>query len=86
MNILIYKRTHNDDPGNEGIFGKHDCMGRVRDYQFDAVLGIGGKTTWSDSKGIALKINWIGIGPKKLPTSNARYNADFFIKNHIGET
>lgn len=80
MNILIYKRTHNGDPGEEGIFGRDDCMGRVRNYQFDAVLGIGGKSTWSGSEGLALKINWIGIGPKKLPTSDKKYCDNFFYK------
>lgn len=37
-------------------------MGRVRGYRFDAVIGIGGI---SAIHGIAGKIVWIGIGPRK---------------------
>ncbi len=40
MRTLIYKRTHSGDPDPEtGVFGNHDCMGRVKDWQFDAVIG-----------------------------------------------
>jgi len=42
MRILIYKRTHTGDPDLKGRFGIHDCMGRVRDYDYDAVIGVGG--------------------------------------------
>lgn len=75
MNILIYKRTHNGDPGAEGVFGINDCMGRIRGFGFDAVLAIGGIKPWPGSEAIALKINWIGIGPKRFaapPDKNHR--------------
>lgn len=42
MRTLIYKRTHPGDPDETGRFGIHDCMGKVRSWQFDAVVGEGG--------------------------------------------
>lgn len=63
--VLIYKRTHKGDPGPEGVFGIHDCMGSVRDREYDAVIGIGGIKPWKGDEGIARKINWVGIGPTK---------------------
>jgi hypothetical protein len=65
MRILIYKRTHNGDPDSNGCFGIHDCMGMVRYRAFDAVIGIGGIGSEAQAKGIAGKVNWIGIGPRK---------------------
>lgn len=64
--VLIYKRTHTDDPDKKGIFGENgDCMGKIRGYNYDAVIGIGGKSPWKGCEGIAYKINWIGINPIK---------------------
>ena len=64
--ILVYKRVHNGDPGEEGIFGRHNCMVRVRGSAYDAVIGIGGKSTEPTRYKINYKINWIGIGPEQL--------------------
>jgi hypothetical protein len=47
-----------------GVFGKHDCMGRVRSWDFDAVVGIGGKRPWPKHAEIANKINWIGLNAR----------------------
>jgi hypothetical protein len=67
MRTLIYKRTHVGDPDPQtGVFGNHDCMGSVRGWQFDAVIGIGGKGQEPQSHGIAGKITWIGIDPQKF--------------------
>jgi hypothetical protein len=67
MRTLIYKRTHNGDPNPEaGVFGNHDCMGKVRDWLFDAVIGIGGVGQEPQSHGIAGKLTWIGIGPQAI--------------------
>lgn len=63
--VLIYKRTHKNDPRESGIFGIEDCMKRVRDWQFDAVIGIGGKYPWKEDIDIAKRINWIGINATK---------------------
>lgn len=69
MKVLIYKRTHKGDPDERGIFGNQDCMGKIRSWDYDAVIGIGGKTTWKIDKDIKQKINWIGLGPKKIESS-----------------
>jgi hypothetical protein len=59
--ILVYKRTHNGDPNEAGKFGCNDCMGTVRDWDFDAVIGVGGiSATAYKMEG---KITWIGIRP-----------------------
>lgn len=59
--ILVYKRTHNGDPNEAGKFGCNDCMGTVRDWDFDAVIGVGGiSATAYKMDG---KITWIGIRP-----------------------
>ena len=68
MRILTYKRTHVGDPDQYGRFGIYDCMGRVRNYAFDAVIGIGGIGQEPKSFGIDRKINWVGINPKRRPS------------------
>lgn len=70
MNTLIYKRTHRGDPDKSGVFGVGDCMGRVRRWSFDAVIGVGGKRPWPRDKEIANRINWIGISPNKTNAAN----------------
>jgi hypothetical protein len=65
MRTLIYKRTHNGDPDESGQFGIRDCMGQVRRWNFDAVIGVGGVGPEARSYGIDEKVNWIGIGPHK---------------------
>jgi hypothetical protein len=65
MNILVYKRTHESDPDADGCFGVYDCMGRVRDREYDAVIGVGGIGREAQENGIAGMINWIGVGPHK---------------------
>lgn len=62
MRTLIYKRTHPGDPDSEGQFGIQDCMGKVRKWDFEAVIGVGGIGSESSGHGLAEKINWIGIG------------------------
>lgn len=65
MRTLIYKRTHPGDPDSDGRFGIYDCMGQVRNWGFDAVIGVGGTSAEPRSHGLAGKVNWIGIGPHK---------------------
>lgn len=65
MRTLIYKRTHPGDPDAKGRFGIHDCMGQVRTWDFEAVIGVGGIGKEPASYGLADKVNWIGIGPHK---------------------
>jgi hypothetical protein len=47
-------------------------MGRVRRRSFDAVIGVGGKSPWRGHEGIALKITWIGISPRKTEAPGLR--------------
>jgi hypothetical protein len=42
-------------------------MGKIRNREFDAVIGIGGMGSEPHRCGIAGKLNWIGIGPHKTP-------------------
>jgi hypothetical protein len=72
MRTLIYKRTHPGDPNPRGHFGSEDCMGRVRSWEFDAVIGVGGVGSESSSHGLDGKINWIGIGAHKHPRPSGR--------------
>lgn len=72
MRILVYKRTHDADPDDSGCFGAYDCMGSVRNWQYHAVIGIGGTGADAVRNGIAGKINWIGIGPHKFPADDKR--------------
>jgi len=65
MRVLVYKRTHNGDPDADGCFGVYDCMGTVRDREFDAVVGVGGIGPEAVSNGIDRQVNWVGIGPHK---------------------
>lgn len=72
MRTLIYKRTHPGDPDRSGEFGVYDCMGRVRSWSFDAVIGVGGMGSEPRSYRLDGKVNWIGIGAHKRHTPNAR--------------
>ncbi len=72
MRTLIYKRTHHGDPDTTGQFGIHDCMGRVRTWDFEAVIGVGGTGPEPRSHGLDGKVNWIGIGPHKKASAGKR--------------
>lgn len=72
MRVLIYKRTHNGDPDRSGHFGIHDCMGSVRNHEFDAVVGVGGIGAEAQANGIDGQINWIGVGVHKAPLRGGR--------------
>ena len=72
LKILVYRRTHTGDPSREtGECGIHDCMGQVRDWAFDAVIGIGGKKPWAGDEKIAeksLKLVWASIRKESPPS------------------
>ena len=72
MRTLVYKRTHHGDPDISGQFGIHDCMGRVRTWDFEAVIGVGGLGAEPISHNLDGKINWIGIGPRKQHAPDRR--------------
>lgn len=65
MPTLVYKRTHNGDPDVVGRFGIRDCMGSVRSWPFDSVIGVDGQGAEAESHDIARKLNWIGVGAHK---------------------
>jgi hypothetical protein len=66
MRTLIYKRTHTGDPDPvSGVFGNNNCMGQVRGWLFDTVIGVGGIGTYAQSEHIAGLLTWVGIGPHK---------------------
>ena len=67
MKILIYKRTHVGDPNIKGEFGIEGCMGRVRRFAFDAVIGVGGISGQPTQQRLAGKINWVGRKPRRSP-------------------
>lgn len=72
VRTLVYKRTHHGDPDSFGRFGIHDCMGRVRAWDFDAVVGVGGYGSVPTAQGLAGKVNWIGIGAHRTPAGSKR--------------
>jgi hypothetical protein len=66
LGTFVYKRTHNDDPGDGGCFGIFCCMGKMRSWPFEAVIGVGATGKEAETEGIAGKVNWIGIGRKPI--------------------
>jgi hypothetical protein len=70
--VLIYKRNHTGDPDQYGTFGYGDCMGRIRGYAYDAVIGIGVTNPWAGHEDIADRITWVGVGPQQVGIHPAR--------------
>jgi hypothetical protein len=65
MATLVYKMTHIGDPDSDlGFWGVEGCMGKVRGYGFDAVIGIGGRSWWTNQTSRAGEIVWIGLDPE----------------------
>src|ERR1700733_15393787 len=83
MRTLVYKRTHVGDPDSRGIFGVADCMGRVRDYDFDAVIGVGGAGLEPTLAGISGKVNWIGIGPRRIAPRDSAWRSSMVTFDHF---
>jgi hypothetical protein len=73
MVTLVYKMTHKGDPDPHlGHWGVEDCMGRVRAFKYDAVIGIGGRSWWTNQTNRAGEVIWIGIGPQKKSVQGRR--------------
>ena len=68
MRVLLYKRTHTGDPDEAGRFGVANCMGRVRSWRFDAVVGVGGRGREARKHRLDGKVTWIGVGPHRHPS------------------
>jgi hypothetical protein len=63
MPTLVYKRTHIGDPDPQtGVFGNYDCMGRIRAWPFDSVIGVGGIGAEAQTWNIDGRVTWVGIG------------------------
>ncbi len=76
MKTLVYKMTHSGDPHRDvGCWGvaKKDCMGRVRGFDFEAVIGIGGRS-WYSKPNRAGEIVWIGKYPKWTPNDRSPFD------------
>jgi len=80
--ILTYKRTHTGDPDPFGNFGINDCMGAVRNRRFDAVIGVGGLGPEPKRWGIAGKLTWVGIGPRRRAGGN-NHRGDIVSFDHF---
>src|SRR5688572_16169432 len=72
MRTLVYKRTHHGNPDEPREFGIFDCMGRVRSWNFQAVIGVRGVGPEPISFGLDGKVNWLGIGPHKRRVAGQR--------------
>jgi hypothetical protein len=59
----LQANSHGDPDPETGQFGIHDCMGRVRTWDFEAVIGVGGLS--AKPRSLAGKVNWIGIGRRR---------------------
>lgn len=82
MPTLVYKQTHLGDPQeSDGIFGSGICMGQIRGYNFDAVIGIGGHSEGAKACGIDGKITWIATGAQKSAFASDAYPTVVF--NHF---
>ena len=88
MRTLVYKRTHTGDPDVSGRFGCNCCMGSVRAWDFDAVIGIGGIGAEPVREGIDRKITWIGIYPMEVGKCACGYPIlvfeQFYLKDEKG--
>jgi hypothetical protein len=81
MKIFIYKITHKHDPDKNGVFGNEDCMGRLRNGNYDAVIGIGGLSPLPKDIDIKGKINWVGLIPRRTRVPNSR--GDLIVFSHF---
>lgn len=70
MRILTYKRTHKGDPDKDGRFGINGCMGKVRSWSYDAVIGVGGFGAEPLGLEISGRVNWVGHGPHRRANSD----------------
>jgi len=73
MVTLVYKMTHKGDPNPElGWWGVSDCMGQVRKFPYDAIIGVGGRSWWSNETSRVGEVVWVGIGPQQMSVGSKR--------------
>jgi hypothetical protein len=58
-------------------------MGKVRGWTYDAVIGIGGRGPEPRAHGIAGKVNWVGIGPKKSKAIGKSFRGPVVTFDHF---
>lgn len=84
MRTLIYKMTHSGDPDPEtGEWGCNNCMGPVRAWGFDAVIGIGGTGPGPVREGISHKLTWIGMGKHETIIDPSRPRCQLVTFDHF---
>lgn len=63
-------------------------MGKVRDREFDAVIGVGGLSREPVRHGIARRLTWIGITPHQVDIASDTYPVvafeHFYLKDQQG--
>jgi hypothetical protein len=80
MYTLFYKMTHDGDPDPFAkVWGVQDCMGSVRNRDFNAVIGIGG-SSFSNHEN---KIVWIGIEPKRIDSPYKEDRGKWVVFKHF---
>lgn len=74
LNVLLYRQKTTKDPCACGIFGiaKKDCMGQQRDWNYNAIIGIGGVSAKAVNANIDRKLTWVGINAHKKPVPDKR--------------
>lgn len=78
MATLVYKMTHSGDPDPDlGCWGISDCMGQVRGYDFEAVIGVGGRSWWTNQPNRVGELIWIGLDPQEIPGGKRGPNLSF---------
>jgi len=83
--VLVYKMTHEGDPNDENqIWGETNCMGHVRSYGFEIVIGIGGHGDLPKKQGIAGRVIWIGHKPKQIYSMWSHPVIHFETMNYFG--
>lgn len=61
-------------------------MGKVRRWNFDAVIGVGGSHPDHGHEEIARKVNWIGIGKRKVGDTPRGPRLDFNFFHRFDES
>lgn len=81
--VFIYKMRVEDDPDPNCHWGVDNCMGKMRDWDYDAVIAVAG-FNWEGNKSAVKRIVWVGICPEKKPSENGTL-VDFEVCRYFGE-
>lgn len=79
--------THEGDPNDEEqLWGETNCMGVVRTFGFDIVIGIGGHGDRPEKEGIAGRVVWIGRKPMRINSTWDHPVVYFETMQYFGST